>query len=121
MAHLVLMTLAVFLLGTAVVIARLKRVGWMFKHRLIAPVGVALGVVGVMTMATTKYANGWHHLATSHSKTGLFGLLLMLVAPTLGVLILKGRSKLRPVHKIVGAVALLTAIVALVLGYRMVF
>lgn len=119
--HLVLMTSSVFLLVTAVIFARLKRGGWIARHRLIAVVGVALGLVGVMTIAIANYANGYHHLATRHSYVGLFAILLMLGAPVLGTLLMKGSRTLRPAHKIVGALTLLAAIAAVVLGYRKFF
>ena len=120
-AHVVLMTLAVVLLVTAVVFARLKRGGWVGRHRLIAASGAVLGVAGVLTMAVAKHLNGWPHVATLHSKVGLPGVLLVLAAPILGTLLLKGRAGLRQVHRVVGGAAILVSIAAAVLGYLMVF
>ena len=120
-AHIVLMTLTVVLLVTAVAFARLKRGGWVAKHRAIAASGAVLGVAGVLTMAVAKHVNGWRHLATLHSKVGLPGVLLVLAAPILGTLLLKGHARLRHVHRTVGGAAILVSIAAAVLGYLMVF
>jgi hypothetical protein len=119
-AHAVLMALMVVALGTAVVFARLKRGGWMARHRLIASAGAVLGAAGVATMAVAKLLNGWSHLATSHSKVGLPALVLVLAAPVLGTLLVKGRTGLRQVHRTVGAVSILISIAAAVLGSLMV-
>lgn len=94
--HLVLMTSSVFLLATAVILARLKKGGWLARHRLIATAGAALGLVGVMTIAIAKYANGWPHLASQHSKVGLLAILLILGAPILGTLLLIRTHRIPP-------------------------
>jgi uncharacterized membrane protein YjfL (UPF0719 family) len=119
-AHVVLLSLAVISLAIAVIFARLKRSGWLAWHRLIAAAGVILGVSGVLTKAIAKHLNGWPHFVTPHSRAGLTAVLLMLTAPVLGVLLLKGRKKLRHVHRAVGGAAILASIAAAVLGVLMV-
>ncbi len=73
-----------------------------------------------MTMAMAKLLNGWPHLATRHSKVGLPALMLVLAAPILGTLLMKGRARLRQVHRTVGAVSILISIAAAALGIVMV-
>ena len=111
-AHAALMALTIVLLTTAVVFARLKRTGWLGRHRLIASAGAALGLAGVLTIVITKIVKDWPHLGSLHSRIGLAGILLILTAPVLGFLVLGGRGKLRLPHRIVGALAILTAAVA---------
>lgn len=120
-AHLALVASAIVLLVTAVVFAKLKRGGWVARHRLIAAAGVTLGLAGVLTKAIAKHLNGWPHFATLHSRAGLVAILLVLTAPVLGLLLLSGRARLRHVHRAVGSVAVLASIAAAVLGVLMVW
>ncbi|MHC5057624.1 MAG: hypothetical protein ACYTKD_23370 [Planctomycetota bacterium] len=112
LAHLSLMALLIALLVTAVVVARLRRGAWVARHRIVAIAGVALGGAGALTMAVAKHLNGWPHLFSSHSKVGLAALIVVLAAPVLGTLLVKGRAKLRQPHRIVGGGTIALAVVA---------
>ncbi|MHC4250219.1 MAG: cytochrome b family protein [Planctomycetota bacterium] len=112
LAHLSLMALLIALLVTAVALARLRRGAWVARHRVVASAGAALGIAGVATMAAAKHANGWPHLVSSHSRVGLAALVLTLAAPVLGMLLVRGRAKLRQPHRIAGGAAIALAIVA---------
>ncbi len=111
-AHALLMTLMVASTIAGVVFARRKGIAWLIKHRIAASAGAALGIAGAATMAVAKHLNGWPHLTSTHSRVGVAATLAVLAAPVLGTLLVKGRARLRLPHRIVGAGAIVLAVVA---------
>ena len=120
-AHLSFMILMLILLIIGFVKARQKGAGWLKVHRGFAIAGVLSGVTGFLIMAIFKLMNGYTHFTSNHSKGGLIALIFVLIAPTLGLMIMTQKLKSKMVHKVFGVVTLILCLIAATFGFLKVF
>lgn len=115
-SHFSLMILLIVLLIIGIVEAHQKGLQWLKKHRGFVLAGVSCGILGFLSMAIAKQLNGYPHFLSTHSKFGIFALILSVLTPVLGVLILKQILKMKWIHKLLGVCTLLAGLAAA--GFR---
>lgn len=114
--HLSLLGSMVVLCTTAAIIARKRSGNWLPRHRLIAALGVCLGLAGVSVMVFEKIEHGYAHFASPHAIGGLLVGILLVVVPLLGFLGSRGVNKLRLPHRILARTLVVLAPVVAVAG-----
>jgi uncharacterized membrane protein len=114
------MGLMLILLITAVLTARKKKTSnWFNRHWLLATCGVISALAGALAMIIHKQAMSYPHFASPHALGGLATIIVLLITPTLGMLVIKGKEGLRPIHKVIGRITLLLVLITAVFGTLM--
>ena len=114
--HMSLLVLMCILVVSALIVAKKRGEGWFPKHRILAILGVTSGIIGFGFMFYNKISHGWPHFSTLHAIGGGIALLFLLDTPVLGLLVTRGKDSLRPVHRILGRITALLALLVLVTG-----
>ncbi len=120
--HNVALTVAFFVMIFAMIIARYmkKRRWWMRVHRLLEITGVVLCVAGIIAVEYILFSILGNHFRIIHSYIGFVAILLLILAPIVGQLILKGKKErkrfFRVFHRWLGRIALLTTLAAIIYG-----
>ena len=100
----------------AAITAKKRSQGWLPRHRALAVTGVLCGLIGAGLMFYSKASHGWPHFKTPHAIGGGIAVFLLLCTPALGYFSLKGKDSLRPVHRMLGRITGILALLVLVTG-----
>lgn len=118
--HFLLMGTSVVFFFSAMQISRKKKESkWLIKHRRTAYTGTGTLIAGFLVMFFYKIASEYPHFQTPHSIGGLVALISALAAPVLGVVMLKGKQRLRAVHRLFGRVTVVLTILTAIIGIIM--
>lgn len=115
--HTYLIGLGVISLITALYIIRYKKdKPWRIqRHKKLTLLGVSLILLGILSMFIGKQSIGLMHFTVPHAFGGITGLALMIAAPILAYLGLKGNKQAMIIHRWVGrAAGILVPIVAII-------
>lgn len=114
--HAVCMTLMLILLISGIMIIHFH-IGknYRLKHRIINSTAVVLGIIAAIIMAAYKQVNGWPHFKSLHAKLGTITILLLIGVAVAGNKLLKGKTKLKRPHKILGVSAIVLILIAALL------
>lgn len=115
--HFSLMGIAALLLLAAIFTARKKNdPAWLNKHRIRAVSGVIAGIAGALVMFFHKEAASYPHFKSLHAIAGLVTVLLILITPTMGMILVRGKETLRPVHRLFGRITFLIVVITALFG-----
>ena len=116
LAHIALMSIALVLIITAVMIAKRRKKNWLKLHRACAISGVVSSLIAAACIVTLKFTNGFSHFQSPHAIAGLITLCLLLITPILGASIAKGPKPIRAIHRLFGRITSLAIILTVVMG-----
>lgn len=115
--HFSLMGIAALLLLAAIFTARKKKdSSWLNKHRILAISVVIAGLAGALVMFFHKEAALYPHFNSPHAIAGLVTVILVLITPTMGMILVKGKEALRPVHRLFGRITFLIFVLTALFG-----
>ncbi len=115
--HFSLMGMAALLLLAAILTARKKRdSAWLNKHRMLAISGVIAIIAGALVMFFHKEAASYPHFESPHAIGGVAAVMLILITPTMGMILAKGKQALRPVHRLFGRITFSIVVIAAIFG-----
>lgn len=109
MVHLSLMALMVVLCIAAAVTARKRAARWLPRHRLLALLGAASGLIGAAVMVHEKIEHGYPHFKSPHAMLGLAVSILLVLVPLLGFLASRGVTMSRTPHRVLARVLVVLA------------
>ena len=119
--HMSFMILMILLLIFGVITAHRRGRNWLKLHWRIVITGVISGLTGFLIMFIFKLSHNYSHFMSDHSKIALISLILVLIAPSLGLMVKKQILKRKIVHKIFGYVSLIFCLTAATFGLLKVF
>jgi hypothetical protein len=114
--HFGLMGLAAVLIIIAAAIAHKKGEGWFKRHRSAALAGALCALLAFASIVAFKISVDFPHFKSPHAIAGLIGAILIVITPVTGILMVKGKASLRPVHRVLGKITAGLAVLVAVSG-----
>jgi hypothetical protein len=115
-AHIVFMSIALILVVSAAVIAKLRKKNWLKKHKKLAFSGALSSIIGALCVIFFKITNDYSHFQSPHALAGLLTLCLLILTPLLGVWIVKGPKPIRAIHKVFGRITSVAIALTVTMG-----
>jgi len=116
--HTYLIATGVITLFAALYIIRYKKdKPWRVKrHKFLTLVAISLILIGILTMFIGKQSIGLPHFTVPHAFGGITALTLMIIAPILATIGMKGNKKAMNLHRWVGRIAGITVFIVSIIG-----
>jgi hypothetical protein len=106
------------IMGICIAKTMRKKRWWLKTHRALGVLGAIFGIIGIIIAIIMVESAGTGHIRYPHSLIGIITIIFLLITPTLGYKISKGKTSkgLKATHCWIGRIALILMIFNIVSG-----